>query len=122
MVLSGKTKTLTLCCHEGVHMRPLTGNVTERYSLNSQNERQANGLQTNGKPMFQPFKTGLSTIRLAREKFWTDAINIWTALEKFWMGDACHSNGDDAILNRWHKLFEWLTKKFRMDETSHSNG
>jgi len=70
-------------------------NVTNGYPLNSRNERLANGQRTDGKGMFQPFKTVLSIVQTATEKCQTDAINVRTALEneKFPMDDASRSNG-----------------------------
>lgn len=78
----------------------------------------------------------LSTIQTAKEKFWTDAINIRTALEKFQMDDASHLNSKQKILNGWCQLFKELTKNFKrmmpaiqtadkkfwMNDATHSNG
>ena len=42
-----------------------------------------------------------------------DAVNIRTALEKFRMGDASHSNGTEKILNESCQAFKWQTKNFK---------
>ena len=62
--------------------------------------------------MFQPFKTVSNTVRTATENFQTDAVNVPTALEKFLMGDASHSNGTEKIANGSCQAFKWQTKNF----------
>ena len=47
---------------------------------------------------------------MATEKFPMDAVNLWTALEKFWTGDA-------------GQYFEWERKYSILNhDTNHSNG
>jgi len=79
--------------------------------------------------MFQPFKTVLSTVGTAMEKFQMDATNVRTTLEKFQTDDASHSNGERKISNGWCHPFERLTKNFermtpavRTGDASRSNG
>lgn len=57
--------------------------------------------------MFQPIKMVSNTVQMATENFRTNAENIQTGQEKFWMGDAIRLKAEE---------------KFRMDVSSHSNG
>ena len=49
---------------------------------------------------------------MATEKFRMDAINVWTAQEKFQMDNASRSNSEQKILNEWCQPFKRLTKNF----------
>ena len=55
-------------------------------------------------------------------KFRTDAENVRTALEKFWMDDASRLKGTGKNFKRMTRAVWTVNEKFRTDDASHSNG
>lgn len=83
----GNVTTDIIICHLS-RKNVTNGTLSVKWS-----KRMAGKQLTDRKRMLQPFKTVLSTLGTATEKFQTDAINVQTAPEKFQTVDASHSNG-----------------------------
>ena len=58
-------------------------------------------------------QNGSNTVQMVIAKFWTDAVNVQMALEKFRTDDASILNGTGKISNGWHKPFKGWTKNFK---------